>query len=72
MSLWRILSTAHGVLEVEELTGPQWAEIEAAAGFRGCSGCRADSVVADETGRLWLIDTTGEAHEVDPMRFVAV
>jgi hypothetical protein len=71
-SLWRLWSQDDGVVAVEDLTPQQWTAIQDAAGFRGVSGRRADSLVADEQGHLWVIDSTGHAHAVDQMRFVGV
>jgi hypothetical protein len=60
------------VTAVTDLSLDQWRALEAAANFTPCSGRRADSLVTDEIGRLWIIDTCGEAHAVDPLGFIAV
>ena len=66
------IHTARGPVAVNDLTPQDWRDLESAANFKPCSGRRLDQVVSNELGHLWLIDTTGEAHAVDPMRFVAV
>lgn len=51
--------------KVENLDVDDWAYLESAAGFEPRTGKRADSIVSDEVGRLWIIDTCGEAFAVD-------
>ena len=70
--VWRVWSKDHGTISAEDLTPAQWAEIQAAAGFRSVSGRRAGELVAEDGGRLWLIDSCNEAHAVDPLWFVGV
>ena len=66
------IHTARGPVAVDDLTTHDWRDMEDAASFKPCSGRRLDQVVTNEIGHLWLIDTTGQAHAVDPLRFVAV
>jgi hypothetical protein len=47
-------------------------ELQRSAKFTGVSGCRADSIVSDELGHLFIIDSTGNSHSVNPVEFVAV
>jgi hypothetical protein len=72
MDRWKVWQAGGSVTAVAELSVEQWEAMEAAARFKPCSGRRADSLVADEIGRLWIIDTCCEAHAVDPLQFVAV
>ena len=51
--------------KVENLSVDNWAYLESAAGFEPRTGKRSDSLVSDETGRLWIVDTCGEAFAVD-------
>ncbi len=69
---WRVWQAGGSVTSVTDLSVDQWKALEAAANFQPCSGRRADSLVTDELGRLWIIDTCSEAHAVDPLAFVAV
>jgi len=70
--LWDVWSRDHGVIVVTDLLPMEWAEIQEAAKFVGVSGRRADELVANEDGRLYVIDSCGEAHAVAPVRFIAV
>ena len=57
---------------VNDLSGEDWTAMCDAARFRPVSGRRADELVSNELGHLYIIDTTGEAHAVDPLKFVGV
>ncbi len=72
MDAWRVWQAGGSVTAVTDMSVEQWKALEAAAGFKPCSGRRADSLVTDEEGRLWILDTRGEAHAVNPVQFVAV
>ena len=71
-ALFLIKPTGKPPCSVENLTNEDMQEIEKAAKFRSVCGRRADSILSDETGLLWLIDSCGESHAVDPHCFVAV
>jgi hypothetical protein len=60
------------IMPVSDLSGSDWSAICEAARFRPVSGRRADELVSNELGHLYVIDTTGESHAVDPVRFVGV
>jgi hypothetical protein len=51
--------------KVENLNIDDWKYLESAAGFEPRTGKRANYVVSDEVGKLWVIDTCGEAFAVD-------
>jgi hypothetical protein len=61
-----------GIKNFNDLTTSDWSAIKAAAKFTPVSGCRANDLVTDENGNLFIIDTTNNAHPVDPAQFVAV
>jgi hypothetical protein len=72
MILFDLWSHKDGVIQMTDITSEQWAEVCAAAKFHDVSGRRADTLLSDERGLLVLIDTCDEAHQVDPLKFVAV
>jgi hypothetical protein len=59
-------------LLLEDLRHDDWRALEAAAGFQPCCGRSSDSVVADDRGELYIIDTCGQAHAVDPAKAMGV
>ena len=70
--IWDIWSKDHGVINIHDLLPMEFAEIQQAAKFVGASGRRADELVANENGMLFVIDSCGQAHSVDPLQFVAI
>jgi hypothetical protein len=68
VQLFNIWSKDHGVLDILNLTVEQWEEIKAAANFTGT----ANEIVTNEDGILYLINSEGVAHEVDPLKFLGV
>ena len=61
-----------GQRPVAELSTSDWLDICDAAKFHSVCGNRMDEIVSCETGTLYVIDSCGEAHAVDPLLFVAV
>ena len=70
--VWNIWSKDHGFINIHDLLPMEFVEIQKAARFVGVSGRRADELVANENGNLFVIDSCGGAHAVDPLRFVAI
>jgi len=70
--IWKLWSKKHGIIDMRDITTEQWEEIKTAAAFRSVSGCKADELVANCDGTLWLSDSTDQIHAVDPLLFVAV
>ena len=70
--IWDIWSKDHGVINIHDLLPGEFVEIEEAAKFVGVSGRRADELVSNENGYLFIIDSCGQSHAVDPLRFVAI
>ena len=70
--LWKLWSKDHGIISVIDLDDQQWLEIQAAAQFSPGTGRRANDLVANDLGHLYLVDTCDEAHHVNPLLFVAV
>ena len=70
--VWHIWSKDHGVINIHDLLPMEFVEIQEAARFVGVSGRRADELVSNENGNLFVIDSCGGAHAVDPLRFVAI
>ena len=58
--------------KIKNLTVEDWSYLESAAGFDPRCGKLYDSIASDETGKLWIIDTCGDAYPVDITLAVAV
>ena len=70
--IFDVWSKDHGKISIHDLLPKQFTEIQQAANFVGVSGRRADHIVADEFGHLFIVDSCGTAHDVDPSLFVAI
>lgn len=70
MSIYTISSSTMGDIDPDNMTLVQWTALQRAANFQGVSGRRGDTVVSDEHGTLYILDTCGETHEIDYRLFV--
>jgi hypothetical protein len=61
-----------GVMEVDNVTGKLWDEIQADANLGPVAGLRAMEILCDPQGNLFILDTCNGAHCVNQSKWVGV